>query len=480
MLGRLLALAFLVLLAVATPAAAQTPSFEGAACPKTPAPVPALQTARCGYLTVPENRSRPDGPTIRLLVAIVPAQSATPATDPIVHMTGGPGGIAILEAQDFVDAGLTRDRDLILMDQRGTKYSQPALTCPEIDAFLARSVASPLDTPSTRRAHVAATAKCRRRLVAKGVDIAAYNTTENAADFADLRKALGLAQWNVFSVSYGTDLALTYMREHPEGIRTVTLDSVVPPSAVTLSRFWPNARDGFDALFADHRGLERTFTRQVRKLEAKPVVATVKPAQGGGNRTRVALDGGALVNWLVAKALATPSFATVPAEIRQLAAGRPRAIAADRASVTLPGFVGYGLVYGVACSEWVPYEPASRILPVGRQAFPRYPYSVLAQPPQFTYLTGDCRAWNVPAGPPAQRDVTSSTIPTLAFDGTYDSITPIRWGRLAAQTIAPSTIVVIPRVGHFVMPASPCAQQVLASFLATPATPDTSCVPRAR
>jgi pimeloyl-ACP methyl ester carboxylesterase len=475
--GRFSALAFFVLLAVAAPAAAQTPSFEGVACPRTPAPVPALQTARCGYLTVPENRSRADGPTIRLLVAIVPAQSATPAPDPIVHMTGGPGGIAILEAQDFVDAGLTRDRDLILMDQRGTKYSQPALTCPEIDAFLARSVAAPLDTPSTGRAHVAATVKCRRRLLAKGVDIAAYNTTENAADFADLRKALGIAQWNVFSVSYGTDLALTYMRERPEGIRTVTLDSVVPPNVVTLSGFWPNARDGFDALFADHPGLERTFTRLVRKLEAKPVVATVKPKSG--KRTKVALDGGALVNWLVAKALVTPSFATVPAEIRQLAAGRPRAIAADRAAVTPPNFVGYGLVYGTTCSEWVPYEPAARILPAGRQAFPRYPDSVLAQPPQFTYLTGDCRVWNVPAAPPAQRNATSSTIPTLVFQGTYDSITPIRWGRLAAQTIAPSTVVVIPRVGHFVMPESPCAQQILASFLATPATPDTSCMPPA-
>ena len=158
-----------------------------------------------------------------------------------------------------------------------------------------------------------------------------------------------------------------------------------PISAWAVDQLWWRARDGFDALFADHRGLGRVFTRQVRKLEGKPVVTTVKPAQGGGNRANVALDGGALVNWLVAKALATPSFATVPAEIRQLAAGRPQAIAADRASVTPPGFIGYGLVYGVACSEWVPYEPASRILPVGRRAFPRYPDSVLAQPPQFTY-----------------------------------------------------------------------------------------------
>jgi hypothetical protein len=49
-----------------------------------------LATARCGDLTVPENRNDPGGRTISLAVAIVPAQSPTPAPDPIVHMTGGP------------------------------------------------------------------------------------------------------------------------------------------------------------------------------------------------------------------------------------------------------------------------------------------------------------------------------------------------------------------------------------------------------
>jgi pimeloyl-ACP methyl ester carboxylesterase len=92
---------------------------------------------------------------------------------------------------------------------------------------------------------------------------------------------LGIAEWNVYGVSYGTDVALTLVREDPEGIRTVTLDSVVPPSVVSLSGFWPNARDGFDDLFGAcaaqpacrkrHPGLEATFTRLVRRLEAHPV-----------------------------------------------------------------------------------------------------------------------------------------------------------------------------------------------------------------
>ena len=70
-----------------------------------------LATARCGFLTVPESRSHPDGRTIRLAVAIVPARSPTPAPDPVVHMTCGPGGIDILEAPLLVQAGFNRDRD---------------------------------------------------------------------------------------------------------------------------------------------------------------------------------------------------------------------------------------------------------------------------------------------------------------------------------------------------------------------------------
>jgi len=463
------------------------PSFVSAACPKLALKVvPALSTARCGYLVVPENRSVDNGRTIRLAVAIVPARSPTPAPDPIVHMTGGPGGVAIGEAQQLVDAGFNADRDLILMDQRGTLFSKPALTCPEIDRYNARAVGLPLDARRTRRLHVAATAACHRRLAARGIDLGAYNTTENAADFADLRKALGIGEWNVYGVSYGTDLALTLMREHPEGIRTVTIDSVVPPNVVSLSGFWPNARDGFDAIFRscatqpscrrDHPRLQATFTRQVRRLEAHPVTTRVAPA-AGAPRVNVTLDGGALANTLVSTTLTTPALPAVPDWIDALAAGHPRGAAAARASsITAPGFVGYGLLYGVACSEWVPYEPASAILPAARRAFPRYPASVLAQPPQFAYMTDDCRVWNVPKAPPEQRNVTTSTIPTLVLSGTFDAVTPVRWGQIAAQSLSASTSASFPGLGHFVAPQSRCAQTVFASFLATPTAPDTACV----
>jgi pimeloyl-ACP methyl ester carboxylesterase len=450
--------------------------------------IPALDAARCGYLVVPETRARPAGPTIRLAVAIAPALSATPAPDPVVYLQGGPGGSAIGAAEALVEAGLNRDRDLILMDQRGTAgFSEPGLFCTESLRFVARRVGLVYDAASTGRRQVAATRACHRRLAGAGVDLGAYNTTESAADFADLRAALGIGEWNVYGVSYGTDLALTLMREYPDGIRSVTLGSVVPPHVVTLGRFWDNAGRGFENLFRAcaaqrqchrrHPQLRRTFTRLVRKLESRPVTTRVRPTPGAP-RTKVVLDGGALTNWLLLMAGAPPNYPVVPNWIDQLAAGRPRNIAASWA--TLSQQPTTGLQYGVVCSEWVPYERASKLLEKGRRAFPRYPDSVLAQAPQVPFAFTDCRVWDVPKAPAAQRAVTRSTIPTLLISGSFDAIAAPRQARLAARTLPNSTLVTIPGVGHDPVAKSPCAQRVTASFLSNPSAPDTGCVARLR
>lgn len=482
-LGAIVVLGLAATLAVASgPTAARpaVPRFVPGACPSLAVKlIPAIRNARCGVLVVPENRAKPTLRTIRLPVAVVPALSHTPAPDPVVFLAGGPGDTAIGQAQVLVDAGFNRDREVVLMDQRGTVLTSPSVQCPEIDRFTARSLGLVYDAASTGRLHVAATRACYRRLRARGIDLGAYNTTDSADDYADLRTALGTDEWNVFGVSYGTDLALTLMREHPRGIRSVTLDSVTPPQTVSLGRFWGNVREGFDSLLracaaqrrcrARHPGLAKTFTRLVRRLEARPLITRVRPPAGGRPR-KVVLDGGALVNWLIEAALKN-TLRPAPAFIDEFANGHPQQIAAS----WTPG-PGAALIYGVACSEWVPYERPSDVLRRGRRAFPSYPASVLAQPPQLPFMTEDCRVWKVPKAPAAQRAVTHSTIPTLILAGSLDSATPPSWGRIAARTLPNSAFVTIPGAGHSVIPQSRCAQQVFASFLSTANAPTTGCV----
>ncbi|MEV0410627.1 alpha/beta fold hydrolase [Streptomyces sp. NPDC050448] len=465
------------------PGPTAAPRFVPGPCPKPPEPIEALSGARCGLLEVPENRARPGGRTIKLPVAVIAAKAAKPAAEPVVFMAGGPGSDTFDDIPFLVDSGLNRDRDLIIMAQRGNLYAQPHLACPEIDRYNRQAVGLRYDTEASKRPLLDAVKKCRDRLAADGIDLSAYNTTENAADFADLRTALGIKQWNVYGYSYGTNLALTYLREHPQGIRAVAIDSLAPPVLTVLPVTWSSAQQGIgailDACAAEPRcksrypDLDRTLTEQVRKLEAHPLVLNARPP-GGGDPVKVDLDGGALLNVLVANGVKPVD---VPAALDELSRGRPQRFAQARAadSAGAVGVWGHGLTESVACSEWVPGSSEADLLNAGRKAFPGWPDTVLAQAPQLPFQHEACRIWNVPDRTAVQRVATKSAVPALIVSGTFDTKTGASMAKDAARTLSRSTSVVIPGIGHWVVPQSPCAQQVLASFFARPTAPDTAC-----
>ncbi len=460
--------------------------FEPGPCPKTPEPIEVLKKARCGTLTVPENRAEPGGRTIRLGVAIVPAATDKPKPDPIVWLAGGPGDDAVGEAKMAIDGGLNRDRDVVLMSQRGTYSADPTLLCPNIDEFNARAVGLVSDAPSTERLHVEATKACRDRLAARGIDLAAYNDTESAADYEDLRAALGVKQWNLFGISYGTHLALVYMRLHPEGLRSVGLDGILPPSRSGSAATWSSARQGFDGLFKAcaaqpacnkrYPNLSATFDRLVRQLEAKPVTTTVT-LPGSDKPVKVVLDGGALVNWMTSATHVAPQ---VPRALDELAHGKPQRIAQQWAGGKLGpqavGRVAHGLVYGVFCSEWTPYESQAEALKGGQETFPAFPRSVQAQAPQLAFLRPDCAVWDVPAAAPSIRDATSGDIPTLALSGGFDSQTGADNGPYVARTLSKAKVVTVPYQPHVVIATSKCAQEIAVSFFDDPAAPKTACL----
>lgn len=460
--------------------------YEPGPCPRTPEPVRELEGARCGTLTVPENRVRPGGRTIALGVAIVPAAAARPKPDPIVWLSGGPGDDAVGAAKRAVDGGLNRDRDVILMSQRGTYSADPALTCRNIDEFNARAVGLVYDAPATERAHVAATKACRKKLARTPADLGAYNDIESAADYADLRTTLGLREWNVFGISYGTHLALAYMRLHPEGIRSVGLDGILPPSRASTAAAWSSARQGLDAVFkacaeqpACHRrypDVSATFDRLVRALEAEPVTTTVT-LPDSPKPVKVVLDGGALLNWMISATQVAPG---VPRALDELARGNPRRVAEQwaggRFSPQAIGRVSHGLAYGVFCSQWVPYETGAQAVRAGRQAFPAFPASVLAQAPQLPFLRSDCEAWHVPAAPGSIRDVTRSDIPTLVLSGGFDSRTGADNGPYVARTLSRATVVTVPYAPHVVFATSKCARSITSSFFDDPTAPNTACL----
>ncbi len=193
-------------------------------------PLPDQQPIECGDLSVPEDYSNPDGRQIRLHVAVIRSSSETPSPDPLFILYGGPGAYAL----DRIDSTVQRfsavlaERDLILFDQRGVGYSQPSLNCPELDDFDLIVIDEQLNHDQLLARRLDTYAACRDRLQAAGTSLPAYSASALAADVAGLRRALGVDHWHLYGVSYGARLALMIVRDYPDGLRTLVLDSAYP------------------------------------------------------------------------------------------------------------------------------------------------------------------------------------------------------------------------------------------------------------
>lgn len=465
--------------------------YMATACPNPNVPgVPVLDLGagfECGYLTVPENRARPNGRTVRIAVARAKAVAAKPGAVPVLYLAGGPGGTGIATAALRVADGWNADRDVIFIDQRGTLHAQPLLACTEIDSFLIDAVQRVTSATDTLARGESATRACRDRLAAAGHDLAAFDTAQNAADIADLRLALGIDEWHVYGVSYGTDLALQLLRDHPAGIRSLVLDSLVPPQVNLIDGFWPNAAAGYAALFegcaadpackAAYPAVKSQFFDLVRSLQAQPrPVVVTDPATG--QAITVVIDGYALANLAVVASLAPGATAAVPALVHGLAQGD-----GSLAALTLlanrppPGLTGYGLTYGVFCREHAAFTDAARVKAAALAALPAFPDAVLSLVPQSPNLLRECAAWNVGRADDRNKEPARSQVPVLLMAGAFDAITPPAWATLAAGTLPNTRVLTFPGAGHDVMIWAPaCAVSVMRSFLDRPDAVDDRCV----
>src|SRR6185369_4972138 len=163
--------------------------------------------AEFGTLLVPENRSNPESNLIELAFVRFKSTAKNPGP-PIVYLAGGPGGSGIGTAMGSrfpLFMALREIADVIAFDQRGTGYSKPNLGCYE-------RLALPLDVAPTREATIQELRENSRGCISywrdvQRVDLTGYNTNESADDLDDLRKALGVNQISLWSISYGTHLA---------------------------------------------------------------------------------------------------------------------------------------------------------------------------------------------------------------------------------------------------------------------------------
>ncbi|MEO9894263.1 alpha/beta fold hydrolase, partial [Aurantibacter sp.] len=186
-----------------------------------------------GILEVPENRDNPNSRTLNLEYKILKAKDTTSRKNPIVYLQGGPGGATIVMEGFWKNHSLRNDRDIILMDQRGTGKSEA--NCTDIGKAMMTILRKDLNSHQEIKLQDSILSICKENMKRKRIDLAGYNSRENAADFEDLRKILGYEKWNLWGVSYGTRLGLTIMRDYPKRIRSAVLAGILAPETAHLN-----------------------------------------------------------------------------------------------------------------------------------------------------------------------------------------------------------------------------------------------------
>lgn len=481
-LALIVALGLAVSTAAAQPASAgDTPRFEDTTCPFT-APPEVLARFRCGDLHVPENRAEPNGRRLRLRVAILKSTSRTPRPDPIVFVNGGPGTTTLVRATAFATspqyAHLLAERDMILYDQRGVGMSEPSI-CRWLDADMLQLPLRGLSLAMLRDAQRAALSRCAEEMRTEGVDLSQYQSVASALDLRDLRVALGIATWNVYTGSYGSRLTLEALRTAPEGIRAVLMDSPSPPNA----RFWvdspQNVASVLDATFmrcardADCAtavpDVSARFWRNVEALDREPLVLPRRGADGAPDSIVVT---GMLLAQAVFQGLYRSEFhAILPLLVREVDR-RNRALLANVAQALQapPGAGSQGLYWAVECHEVAPFNDPSSGVP------PRDARATLLAERGFASLGEVCDAFHPFRAGPERAEPVASDVPVLLFSGQLDPVTTPTDARLAAATLSNVRLVALPGAGHGASPRYPCTQRLTRAFFDDPAAPlDVAC-----
>lgn len=461
----------------------QPPRFEPGACPFDGGAWLEQERINCGTLVVPESRDRPDGRTLRLAVAILRSRNDTPRPDPVVFLSGGPGGAAVRYAEGFSGGVLwnriREERDVIVWDQRGTGFSEPAFCRDRSAELMATTIGVMTADERVQRAR-RLLQECRERVLAEGLDFSAYNSVASARDLDDLRAALGYERWNLFGGSYGTRLALIAARDLAHGIRAMVLDSTSPTDiggddfrtddfvrSLELVFSQCAADPACDAHFPD---LELEFYAAIEELDAEPFMVpmadTARFPEGS-----ISVDGRLFALGIFQGIYLQDFIPLVPYAIRQIRGRNEalvRALATDLA--TDPETENPWLQYSVECYEQAPLLSEATAA-AARARHPRLPD--LATPP----LTAVCDAWHTQRADPALlRRPIDVDIPALVAAGEFDPITPPHHGRHVAAALPRSQFFEAPGVGHGAL-RSPCARGLVVAFLNAPEAPiDASCI----
>ena len=429
------------------------------------------EEVRCGTLRVFENREARSGRILELQFVVLPARKRPAAPDPIVSIYGGPGQTATEFAEQEWQSSARDERELILLDQRGTSRSM------RLDCELGGSERSAQEIlePAYRPGVIG---PCLERLRGR-TDLTRYGTAAAMDDLEDLRALLGYEKLNLMGGSYGSRAALTYLQRHPGRVRSLVLFGLAPFSVklpLNHARAAQEALDGLFAACAAQPSCRQAFPRLdeeldavLRRLEESPVeVAATHP--GNGEPATVRLGRRDFVESLRVMTYGEQRASRVPLAIHRafLDDFAPFADLALASNHRLRSSVRLGMHLSVTCTEDVARLTEDEIVRETRGMYLR--------DDRVRQQIAACEGWPRGALPADFGKLGRSQVPALLLSGFLDPATPPRFGEEVVREHLPNSVhLVVRTAGH--APFSECFDRIAASFLRDPEPRrlDTSC-----
>jgi pimeloyl-ACP methyl ester carboxylesterase len=427
--------------------------------------------AYCGSLKVFENRATRQGRQIDLNIVVLPALRADAQPDPLFFLAGGPGQGAAKMSKPIreIFRRVQTDRDIGLVDQRGTGKSNPLDCIAEDDSLQAI-----METPEQ------ALGRLKACMAKYDADLTQYTTTIAMDDLDDVRAFLGYERINIYGGSYGTRAGLEYMRTHGERVRAAVLDGLAPPTMGLPLHFPRDSQRAFDMLVKDcesdpacqkaYPNIGARTRALVERLEKQP--PTVKLTHPRTAETaEVRIDVRVLAGVIVSTLYSPMASALVPAIIAAAERDDFQALLAlaSGSDSGAEANMAIGMQLSVICPEDSARNKAEDLA--------RGSEGTLFGKHVMWLQTAACGFWPKATIDPAFYEPLKSAIPTLVLSGEIDPITPPSWGDQIAQHLTAAKHIVMPGTGHGVV-STGCGQRIIREFIEEGSADslDTTCV----
>ena len=445
------------------------PTFTAGSCPWES---PAANT-RCGAVEVDENRLLASKKRLNIAVAVFPANSETPAPDPVVFLCGGPGSQCL--QPHWSRSPLREDRDLVVIETRGVGTSAQTPLCPELPERRVAALTANLDGPSEVALRVEDSLRCIRSLEASNVDLAAYNSAEAAADISEVMRALRYQEYNLWGLSYGSRIAQTVVRDHPKGVRSIVLDGPVPLDQVSRQTSWfvrslrelsaacaaqPACAQQSPSLEADFYALVRDYNERPLNLELP--ATSDRPAQ------LATINGQDLVAFVQRSMYNTSSYPMLPLYI-QVAKARNAKLIAPVLAQALGAYSGrsQGLRLLMNGFENSPFQT----LRAYQEDAGKHPLltSPLVLTKSDAVFYERWRERGLPTVGPEDFAPVHTNLPVLILGGAWDPITPPENAQALLPHLPNGISFTIPYAGHGMIDR-PCGMAIGLAFLKNPSS----------